>query len=404
MQMLAADEYSFDLSEFEKKPYEFGGLAEFETDYQSLNQDAALYGLNFPDSGTENIQRHAGALELTGKYNWQSASFRFRARSQWIDDTFGEASDTRAQEVFVSLKPETGLTLELGKKVNRWGKGYAWNPVGFVERPKDPGDPDLSREGFSQLSADWIRSFQGDLKTVAFTPVLLPTGGDLNSDFGEQGHLNPAAKLYFLYKDTDIDFMVQGEGSRSARYGVDFARNISSNFEIHGEFARTTDFRKRLLGPTSLILSEPQDVSSYLLGTRYLTENNITVIAEYYHNGTGYTESETRNFFNRLQTDSDTSLVQSIVGSFSRPAPMQDYFYLKTSWKEPLDILYFTPSIRAIINLDDSSSTITPELLYTGIENLELRFRTSWLTGDDLTEFGEKQSQYKIAFRVRYFF
>lgn len=306
IQAATADEYSFDLSEFEKKPYEIGGLVEFETDHQLLNQDAALYRLNFPDSGTDNIQRHAGALELTGKYSWQSASFKFRTRSQWIDDASGEASDTHAHEAFISLRPKTGLSLELGKKVNRWGKGYAWNPVGFVERRKDPGDPDLSREGFSQFGADWIRSFQGDLKTLAFTPLLLPTEGDLNSDFGEEGHLNPAAKLYFLYKDTDFDFMAQGEGSRSGRYGVDFARNISSNFEIHGEFARITDFQKRLPGPTSLILSEPQDVSSYLLGTRYLTENNMTLIAEYYHNGAGYTESEAREFFSRLQIDTDT--------------------------------------------------------------------------------------------------
>ena len=38
---------------------------------------------------------------------------------------------------------------------------------------------------------------------AAFTPVLLPVGRDVNSDFGLTGHLNPAAKLYLLYRGKD---------------------------------------------------------------------------------------------------------------------------------------------------------------------------------------------------------
>jgi hypothetical protein len=34
---------------------------------------------------------------------------------------------------------------------------------------------------------------------------------------------------------------------------------------------------------------------------------------------------------------------------------------------------------------------MTPELLYTGITNLELRFRLYALSGDSQTEFGEKK-------------
>jgi hypothetical protein len=32
--------------------------------------------------------------------------------------------------------------LDAGKKVVKWGKGYAWNPVAFVDRPKNPEDPE----------------------------------------------------------------------------------------------------------------------------------------------------------------------------------------------------------------------------------------------------------------------
>jgi hypothetical protein len=52
---------------------------------------------------------------------------------------------------------------------------------------------------------------------------------------------------------------------------------------------------------------------------------------------------------------------------------MKDYLYLRISQKEPFNILYFTPAITGMMNLNDKSVSISPELLYTGITNLELR-------------------------------
>ena len=61
---------------------------------------------------------------------------------------------------------------------------------------------------------------------------------------------------------------------------------------------------------------------------------------------------------------------------------MQDYLYLRISQQEPFDILYFTPAITSIVNLNDQSFQLIPELLYTGITNLELRFRTYLPAGE----------------------
>jgi hypothetical protein len=72
--------------------------------------------------------------------------------------------------------------------------------------------------------------------------------------------------------------------------------------------------------------------------------------------------------------------------------------------KEPFDILYFTPSVFSIVNLNDGSFSITPELLYQGINNLELRFRVPILVGGELTEYGERQNEFRVELRVRYFF
>jgi hypothetical protein len=43
-------------------------------------------------------------------------------------------------------------------------------------------------------------------------------------------------------------------------------------------------------------------------------------------------------------------------------------------------------------------------MAYTGITNLELRLKATFLIGEEYTEFGEKRNDYRIEFRARYFF
>ena len=109
--------------------------------------------------------------------------------------------------------------------------------MAFVDRPKNPEDPEEALEGFYLATANLIRSFAGPVQTLAFTPVLFPVFAGVNDDFGQTDHVNVAAKLYCLCFDTDLDVMVFTGGSRTTRYGVDFAKNLRSDLEIHGEWA-----------------------------------------------------------------------------------------------------------------------------------------------------------------------
>ncbi len=83
---------------------------------------------------------------------------------------------------------------------------------------------------------------------------------------------------------------------------------------------------------------------------------------------------------------------------------MRDYLYLRINQKEPFNILYFTPSITGILNLNDGSFSVSPELLYTGITNLELRLKGGVVVGQGKTEYGEKLNDFRIEMRVRYYF
>ena len=83
---------------------------------------------------------------------------------------------------------------------------------------------------------------------------------------------------------------------------------------------------------------------------------------------------------------------------------MRDYLFVRISQKEPWNILYFIPSLTSIINLTDGSFSLTPELLYTPITNLELRAKFTVLVGKDGSEFREKQNDLRMELRFRYYF
>ena len=411
----AAEQFTFDAAEFEKKPFEFGGYLELRYDHFRLNSDGAFYQLNYLNDRRATLDRYTAILKPTAKFTQGIYSAGFRAHLEHQDDQVSEARQTRFDELTLSAKPEPGFTLDAGKTAMKWGKGYAWNPVGFIERLKDPNDPELAREGFGMLSADLIRNFDGPLKTVAFTPVVLPVTSSFNQDFGGSGHTNVAGKLYLLYHDTDIDFLFLSNGSRSQRFGIDFSRNMTSNLELHGEWAYIKDAQTPRADSTGRVTTTRSDAHSHLIGLRYLSAADTTYILEYYRNGLGYTEAEMQRFFDlvdsgtlQLQNTGSSPLLERALplsrSAYGRPNPGRHYLYLRASQKEPFDILYLVPAITFIANTDDRSYSVTPEVVYTGFTNVELRARAFILDGKPKTEFGEKQNRQRLELMLRLYF
>jgi len=413
---LAEEEYSFDLSEIEEKPLHIGGYLEFRSVLFGLDKNSALHKLKLYDRSKKNVREEYNFTSLLdGSYKKGTTEFHAIVNTDFKKSYLGWSEETTLYEGYMSLRPSSTFNFDIGKKTLKWGKGYAWNPVAFLDRPKDPEDPELAREGFVVGSADYIKSFDGPLKTFSFTPVLMPVYDHINDDFGKINRLNFAAKTYFLLYDTDIDFIFFTGGSKTNRYGMDFSRNITSNFEIHGELALIKDYKKRFINSDGTVFNEEYDATNYLLGLRYLTKSDTTYIFEYFHDATGFAESEMQDYFSFIDKGYDTYLSSgddsllrkasnAAGGSYNRKDPMRDYLYLRASQKEPFDMLYFTPSLTGIFNIDDESFTIGPELLYTGIKNLELRLKATFLVGNSYSEFGEKQNNSRIEFRVRYYF
>lgn len=415
--------FEVDLSEFQRevdqlatKGYSIGGFGEFQPTLLGIDRDSAVSRVRFFKNPQGSLfDQYNFRLRLEGSYkkDWFAMFFR---TDTWVRNDFqGWDEDTKLFEAYASAKPSPNLIFEAGKKVMKWGKGYAWNPVSFIDRPKNPEDPEEALEGTTVATVDYIRSFDAPLKTATVTTALIPVYKYVNAKFGGLRRTNFAAKLYLLLYDTDIDLMVLTGESRTTRYGFDFSRNLSTNLEIHGEFAVVNNFEAMPINALGQPTKTQIDATSQLIGVRYLSEKETTFFLEYYRNGTGFSRAQIKDFLSFIErsyrtftnTGNDAGLTRAarlLDGPYGRPNPARHYLYFRASQKEPFDILYLTPAITSIMNLSDASLTVIPEIAYSPITNLELRFRTPVLIGKKGTEYGEKQNDYRIELRMRYYF
>ncbi|MCD4742669.1 MAG: hypothetical protein K8R67_09380 [Desulfobacteraceae bacterium] len=406
----------FDIEEVEKKPYSINADIELEEAIRFLDSDALLFKQKYLDTKkSDTFWQTDINFTIEGQYEWDKIKLygRFNSLIYYNKDVSWE-SERKAEEAYITFQPSVSLAVDAGKKVHKWGKGYAFSPSAFFARPKDIDDPDATLEGYNSLSADYIKSMEGVIKTFAITPILMPVTRHINDELGLENELIWGAKFYFFTFDTDIDLMFQVSKNLNNQIGIDFSKNLNPSFEIHGEAALVKDNTKYIIDEFGNTSEQEDTAFNFLLGLRYLSEMETTYILEYYHNGEGYTADEYENYlefiergYNQyLNTSSMASISKSkkYASSYNQQAAMRDYIYLKISQKDPFDILYFTPAIIFIYNIDDQSASITPQLTYSPITNLTLDLKAGFLLGNSKTEYAEKINNAKIVFSMKYYF
>lgn len=391
------------------RPYDYGGYLETKFTHYQLDRDSAFYKVEFAGLPQRaNLDHTRATLRLNGNARSGAWQFRFNTLNRLEHDQVSHDATHRIDELAATWKPHPGFTLEAGKIALKWGKGHPWNPAAFVERAKDASDPRLSREGYSMISAKLSREFPGALQAVTFTPVLLPVTKHLNSNFGKAGHLNAAGRLQLDFGETETALYFLNNGSRAGRYGFDFSHDLTRAMEVYGEWARISTNEWRLATPGGASRTRTGHAVSYLAGMHYRTPHRQSLLLELHHNGAGYTTREFQDFValadNAAQPGADAALMQRATrlyqGSFGRQKPMQNYLYLRASQ----DALPWTPSIRASVNLQDGSYSITPELLYSGHRRWGLRARLYFYGGSARSEFGERYYSRRVELRLHYHF
>ena len=417
-----AEEYSFDVDEYEEKSYEFNGNIRLNSIFIYNNRNSKLFILKYYNRERDDYSlMYYIRPELFLKYNYDKISFNCGGNLNLYNiDNEWDNKET-LYECNLNYSPEN-FSIDIGKKNLIWGKGYIWNPVSYAGRQKNVDDIDAALEGYYLLNLKWVKSFESCLSNIAINFVILPSYNKFNEDFDniytdyeDLGYENNyyetthfITKLYGLLFNTDIGFYLLLNHRNSNKAGIDFSKNLLTSWEIHFEYSYENRYTQYYMDESGAVENKTRQNNNFLAGTRYLTDNEITFILEYLHNSGGLTKDQSDIFYNQIEFSLNNGTAVSYYKKNSlylnRQFVSKDYIYFKAIRPQPFDILYFTPSFYSVFNFTDRSQISTIEFKYTGITDFEFILKGSFLSGSSLTQYSEKVSRQKYNFQLRYYF
>ena len=236
------------------------------------------------------------------------AHLKLRGQS---DDTPRSTRGTLG-EAYVQVAPKSWLDITAGRRIEKWGTGYAWNPTGFLNPPKNPTDPNDRRSAYRGVDMIKAEAFVHDTNVAVYA---VPHGW--------------AARAYKLIAGTDVSIV-----ATRGNAGASVARVFGDALELHGEVAR----------------------SQVLAGGQYTFPHDVNLVVEVYHHG--------RSRFDAFRDEVDAAHVAMSAGDVvplllanRAYAPLQmgsDYGFVRLYW--PAGPLSF--EALAIRSLHDGSTVV----------------------------------------------
>ena len=145
----------------------------------------------------------------------------------------------------------------LGRRIVRWGTGYAFTPAGVLDPPRVPTNPadrlNLN-QGRDMVKADFVHGPHA-FSLAWSTAELAPAGSNL--------HDTTAFRYNILVRGFDTSLIAAGERGGDAVGGLTFTRVFGQAWEMHGEAAW-------------------REQGAILLGGKYTTTCGVSFIGEFY--------------------------------------------------------------------------------------------------------------------------
>ena len=410
---LYAGEYDFAIpgsaGENAAPKLELGGNLDARYSLVDTRRNSPLYALQYyGQAPADTLSQYRLDLYFNGDYRSGATAFHARTYAQYYSEA---ESDLSLHELYGTLSLGERATLTAGKRMYSWGKGYAFNPVGYVNPVKDPENPELAQAGLMSFGYEYIRSFSGGaLNNAALSFIAVPSAETLNAQNSEARDTDLAAKLSLLAWDTDIDFMAYASRVNPERAGAAVSRNLGPSLEVHGEFSRFSN-KPRYTVVAGAAAASRADGEDWLLGLRWLNKWNLTSTLEYYRSGAGLSESEFGAYAdflaNAAVSGSSVTAASALAAGreyFGSSNLMRDYVYLKLSLPEPFNWVYFTPLAYVMLNAADGSWLAGLPLSYKPVTNFEFIAWPVFTGGGRGTEFGGRQASAKLDLWLRFYF
>jgi hypothetical protein len=192
-----------------------------------------------------------------------TVSLRYQKRWTFSSSLVGVAttySDTRTKmnvkETYAGLSAGD-FDFTVGRKMVRWGTGYAFTAAGVLDPPRDPTNPTDRlnvNEGRDLVKGDWVRGHHA-LTLAWSTAALAPANSHL--------HDTTAFRYNVLVRGFDTSLIAGNDRGQDSFGAVTFTRVLGQAWELHGEAAW-------------------REQAALLLGAKYTTSAGITFIGEFY--------------------------------------------------------------------------------------------------------------------------
>jgi hypothetical protein len=215
--------------------------------------DATFYGgLRAPILGVLNQLLVEPSFSLKYRDRWNFSTSLIGDEVTYADT----ASHFRAKEAYAGLSAGD-FDFLAGRKMVRWGTGYAFTSAGVLDPPRDPTNPTdrlNTNEGRDMVKADWVKGSHA--LSAAWS----------TADFARKGvsvRDTTAFRYNVLVHGFDTSLIAGYDRGSDAFGALTFTRVLGQAWEVHGE-------------------STWRDGEAILLGAKYTTASGVTFIGEFF--------------------------------------------------------------------------------------------------------------------------
>jgi hypothetical protein len=166
------------------------------------------------------------------------------------------ASTVRVKETYAGLSAGD-FDFTVGRKMVRWGTGYAFTAAGVLDPPRDPTNPTDRlnvNQGRDMIKADWVRGPHAI--TLAWSSAALAPANSTLRD-------TTAFRYNVLVRGFDTSLIAGNDHGGDSFGALTFTRVLGQAWEVHGEAAW-------------------REQAAVLLGAKCTLRSGVTFIGEFY--------------------------------------------------------------------------------------------------------------------------
>ena len=217
----------------------------------SLIDDATLYsGLPARSPGTLNrvLVEPALGMKIDNRYTFSTSLISVSTTQR---DT---ATQVLVREAYSGVSAGD-FDFTAGRKIVRWGTGYAFTAAGVLDPPRIPTDPSDRlnlNEGRDMVKTDWVHGPHA--LSAAWSTAALARSGSKMRD-------TTAVRYNVLLRGFDTSLLAGKDRSGDSFGALTFTRVVGQAWELHGEAAW-------------------REHAAVLLGAKYTMKSGVTLIGE----------------------------------------------------------------------------------------------------------------------------